>query len=152
MSSLNTFKKMYKEKQLLRNFLTEKNLRSSSKRNTILKTFLKEEGHVTAEELYRKVNKEDPSIGIATVYRTLKLFHEAGLARMSRFEKGEAHYEHDYQHAHHDHLICLKCGSITEFKNPAIEENQDKIAKKYKFEITSHRLELYGKCSKCSSK
>ncbi len=143
---------MLKEKRLLRNFLSEKNLRDSSKRNTVLKTFLKEEGHVTAEELYKKVNKKDPSIGIATVYRTLKLFHEAGLARMSRFEKGEAHYEHSYLHTHHDHLICLKCGKITEFKNPDIEETQEKIARKHKFKITSHRLELYGTCSKCASK
>ena len=143
---------MLKEKQLLKNYLSEKNLRGSSKRNTILKTFLNEEGHITAEELYQKVSKEDSSIGIATVYRTLKLFREAGLARMSRFEKGEALYEHDYLHSHHDHLICLKCGKIIEFKNPEIEETQEKIAGKHKFKITSHRLELYGTCSKCSSK
>jgi Fur family ferric uptake transcriptional regulator len=130
----------------------EKNLRESSKRNSILRIFLKEEGHITAEGLYKKVNKEDSSIGIATVYRTLKLFHEAGLARMSRFEKGEAYYEHNYLHTHHDHLICLKCGQISEFKNPDIEETQEKIARKHKFKITSHRLELYGTCSKCSSK
>ena len=143
---------MYKEKQLLRNFLSKKNLRHSSKRNTILKAFLKEEGHITAEELHKKVNEEDPSIGIATIYRNLKLFHDAGLARMSRFEKGEAHYEHNYLHTHHDHLICLKCGKIIEFKNPEIEETQEKVAWEHKFKITSHRLELYGTCSKCSSK
>ena len=143
---------MLKEKQLLKNYLSEKNLRGSSKRNTILKTFLNEEGHITAEELYQKVSKEDSSIGIATVYRTLKLFREAGLARMSRFEKGEALYEHNYLHSHHDHLICLKCGKIIEFKNPEIEETQEKVAWEHKFKITSHRLELYGTCSKCSSK
>ena len=143
---------MLKEKQLLKNYLSEKNLRGSSKRNTILKIFLKEEGHITAEELYQKVSNEDSSIGIATVYRTLKLFREAGLARMSRFKKGDAQYEHNYLHSHHDHLICMKCGKIIEFKNPDIEENQEKIARRHKFKITSHRLELYGTCSKCSSK
>ena len=145
-------KNISKEEQLLKKFLEEKNLRSSTKRTTILKSFLKEEGHITAEELYRKVVRNDRSIGIATVYRTLKLFHEAGLARMSRFGKWEAHYEHNYQHTHHDHLLCLKCGNIIEFENPDIEKIQERIAKKHRFNIASHRLELYGKCSECSSK
>lgn len=142
---------MFKENQLLKIFLLEKNLRNSSKRHIILEAFLKEEGHVTAEELYKKVVKKNPSIGIATVYRTLKLFHEAGLARISKFGKGETHYEHNYMHQHHDHLICLKCGQIIEFANPEIEKIQERVAKKHKFNVTSHRLELFGRCSNCSS-
>ncbi len=141
---------MTKEDQILSNFLTEKNLRRSSRRKIILEAFLKEEGHITAEELYKKVVKKDSSIGIATVYRSLKIFQEAGLARMSRFGKEEARYEHEYMHSHHDHLVCIKCGEIIEFENTAIEELQEKIAKKHKFKITSHRLDLFGTCSKCS--
>lgn len=143
---------MFKESQLLKNFLLEKNLRITSKRSIILEAFLKEEGHITAEDLYKKVIKKDPSIGIATVYRTLKLLHEAGLARMGRFGKGEARYEHNYLHGHHDHLICKQCGKIIEFENPQIEKMQELIAKKHNFKITSHRLEMYGTCKKCSSK
>lgn len=143
---------MFKEKQLLTDYLFKKNLRSSSKRNIILKTFLKTEGHITAEELYRKVAKKDPSIGIATIYRTLKLFHEAGLASTSQFGQGETRYEHQYMHNHHDHLICRQCGQIIEFENSEIEKIQERIARRHKFKIASHRLELYGTCSNCSSK
>jgi len=143
---------MFKENLLLKNFLKKKNLRISSRRRIILKAFLKEEGHISAEELYKKVSKKDPSIGIATIYRTLKLFHEAGLARISQFGKGETRYEHAYLHDHHDHLICRQCGNIFEFENPEIEKIQERVAKKHKFKITSHRLELYGTCLNCSSK
>ena len=143
---------MSKEKQLLKKFLIEKNLRSTSRRSIILETFLKEEGHITAEELYRKVLKKDSSIGIATVYRALKLFNEAGIARMSQFGKGEALYEHNYLHGHHDHLICKQCGEIIEFENPEIEKIQERVASKHHFKITSHRLELYGLCLNCVSK
>ncbi len=113
---------MSKENLILKNFLAERNLRITSRRTIILEAFLKEEGHFTAEELYKKVVKINSSIGIATVYRTLKLFQEAGLARMSQFGKGEARYEHSYLHGHHDHLICKQCGIIMEFENPVIEK------------------------------
>lgn len=140
---------MIKEKQLLKDFLSNKNLRGSSKRSIILNAFLREEGHITAEALYRKIVKEHPSIGLATVYRNLKLFKEAGLARMSRFGKNEAYYEHNYMHTHHDHLICLSCGKIVEFENPDIEEIQERTARRYHFKTTSHRLEMYGRCAEC---
>lgn len=143
---------MLKEIQLLNKFIAKKNLRITSKRSIILEAFLKEEGHITAEDLYKKIAKKKSSIGIATVYRTLKLLQEAGLARMSQFGKGEARYEHNYLHGHHDHLICKQCGKIIEFENPQIEKMQERIAKKHSFEITSHRLEMYGTCSKCSPK
>ncbi len=140
---------MKREEQLLDKFLSTQNLRGSAKRSIILKAFLAEEGHITAEGLYKKVVKKDPSLGLATVYRNLKLFREAGLARMSRFGKNEAYYEHDYMHGHHDHLVCLSCGSIVEFENPDIEEIQERTAERYQFKITSHRLELYGRCAEC---
>jgi Fur family ferric uptake transcriptional regulator len=143
---------MSKEIIVLKNFLAKKNLRITSRRTTILETFLKEEGHFTAEELYKKVVKKNSSIGIATVYRTLKLFQEAGLARRSQFGRGEARYEHNYLHGHHDHLICKQCGKIMEFENPVIEKLQEQIANKHQFKVTSHRLEMFGICSKCDSK
>lgn len=143
---------MSKENLILKNFLAERNLRITSRRTIILEAFLREEGHFSAEELYKKVVKKNSSIGIATVYRTLKLFQEAGLARMSQFGKGEARYEHNYLHGHHDHLICRQCGKIMEFENPVIEKLQKQIAKKHHFKVTSHRLEMFGICSNCISK
>ncbi len=146
-------KNISKEKQILNNFLIRKNLHSSSRRNIILEAFLKEDGHITPEELYGKVVQEYPSIGIATVYRTLKLFYGAGIARVSRLGKRKATYERNYLHNnHHDHFVCKQCGDIIEFKNPEIKEIQERITNKYKFNITSHLLEFYGRCSNCSFK
>lgn len=143
---------MLKENQCLKNFIKKKNLRMSSKRDLILETFLKQEEHINAEELYQKVVKKDSSIGLTTVYRTLKLFEDAGLARVCQFGKNEIRYEHCYLHNHHDHLICEVCGKVIEFENPVIEKLQEQVARQHKFDINFHRLELYGTCFTCKKK
>jgi Fur family ferric uptake transcriptional regulator len=80
----------------------------------------------------------------------LKLLTEAGLAREVRFGDGRTHYEHNYKHEHHDHMICVKCGKIIEFFSPELEALQDEMALKYKFELTSHSLRMWGYCFDCS--
>src|SRR6201989_702730 len=101
------------------------------------------------EDLYQLVKKEDPTVGQTTVYRTLKLLTEAGLAREVRFGDGRAHYEHNYKHQHHDHMICSECGKIIEFYSPELEALQDAMAAKHRFELTEHLLRMIGICADC---
>lgn len=92
---------------------------------------------------------ENSSIGLATIYRTLNLFCESGLAEQRQFGDGQARYELVYNVNHHDHLICQECKRIIEFRNEEIEVLQKKVAEKNDFKIFSHKLELYGLCSDC---
>jgi Fur family ferric uptake transcriptional regulator len=133
----------------LAEYLTGQGLKSTRQRDEILNIFVSAGRHLSAEELYLLVKKSDPAIGYATVYRTLKLLAEAGLAEERHFEDGFNRYEYKATDGHHDHLICTKCGSIIEFENEQIEQLQYHVAKKNRFLVQNHRLELYGLCSGC---
>ncbi len=133
----------------LTEYLTGQGLRSTSQRDAILRVFVNAGRHVSAEELYAQVRKVHPGIGYATVYRTLKLLAGAGIAEERRFEDGFTRYEYKATKEHHDHLICTKCGAILEFENERIESLQQDVARKNRFKVTSHKLELYGLCSEC---
>lgn len=130
-------------------YLADSGLKSTRQRDLVVKTFFQATGHVSIEELYRQVRKKDPKVGLVTVYRTLKLLREAGLAEERRF--GDRHALYEKQSSHHDHLICTHCGKIVEFENDAIEEMQDDVARKYGFAILFHKHELYGLCKECRS-
>ena len=136
----------------LAEYLTGQGLKSTRQRDEILNIFVAAGRHLSAEELYLLVKKSDPAIGYATVYRTLKLLAEAGLAEERRFEDGFTRYEHRSTDSHHDHLICTQCGAIIEFENERIEALQQDVAKKNRFLVQSHKLELYGLCSECRGK
>ncbi len=133
--------------ETLNRYLAEKGLKQTRQRQAIVSTFLKTNRHIKIEELLREVQKQEPSIGYVTVYRTLLLLKECGLAHQRNFGDGQSLFEKAGHH--HDHMICIKCGSITEFEDDKIEELQDKIAKKNNFKIVSHRHEIYGCCSRC---
>ena len=135
----------------LSGYLAGQGLRSTSQRDAILKTFIEAGQHLSAEELYARVKKTHPGIGYATIYRTLKLLAEAGLVEERRFEDGFTRFEYKNTDAHHDHLICTRCGVIIEFENERIEALQDDVARKKGFKVQSHNLELYGLCAACSS-
>ena len=136
----------------LARYIETKGLRSTNQRDRILQVFVSAGRHLSAEELYALVRKDQPGIGYATVYRTLKLLAEAGLAQERRFEDGFTRYEHTSPDAHHDHLICTGCGTIIEFENERIESLQQDVAKKNHFQVLSHKLELYGLCAACRKK
>lgn len=140
---------MEKEEEILKEHIAKNKMRITRQREIILKAFLNIESHVSAEELYKEAHKKDPTIGLATIYRTINLFCKCGLAQQRDFGDGETRYEHLFNHKHHDHLICKSCGKITEFENPDIERLQTKVARSHKFEAYSHRLELYGLCEAC---
>ncbi|MBA3013718.1 MAG: transcriptional repressor [Proteobacteria bacterium] len=130
-------------------FLSKQNLRLTGQRQLIVNAFLKHKGHISSEELYRKVQKTSPDIGFTTVYRTLKLLSEAGLATSKNFGNGYARFESTNQQEHHDHLICTKCGKIVEFVNDQIETLQNGIAQRHGFMVTDHTLDIYGICQDC---
>jgi Fur family transcriptional regulator, ferric uptake regulator len=140
------------ERLILEDYLRERGQKMTRPRETVLEAFLKLERHVTAEELFAAAQRLDPSIGQATVFRTIKLLADAGLAREACPDEGARRYEHSYKHEHHDHLVCLGCGAIVEFKDPAIERAQDAIYVKYGYRPSNHRLELEGYCPVCAKK
>ena len=138
------------ERESLANYLDGMGLKHTKQRDVILVAFLESAEHVSAEQLYQEVRKRSPGIGYTTVYRTLKLLVDAGLAQERRFDDGLTRYE--IEHAHHDHLVCLKCGKIIEFESELIEDTQEKIAVEYGFKVLRHRHELYGHCLSCQEK
>jgi len=138
-----------REKTLFAQYLQAHGLKHSQQRQLILETFLGMPRHLTAEELHRQVADVDPGIGLSTVYRTLRLFCDAGLAKQRHFHEGRSCFEQAIDANHHDHLICEKCGEIVEFECQEIEDLQVAMAKKHRYTLTRHRLELYGLCQSC---
>jgi Fur family ferric uptake transcriptional regulator len=128
--------------------LRRQHLKSTAQRDTIAKAFLDTQRHISVEELYNEVRRRNPRIGYATVYRTMKLLKECGVAAERHFRDGEARYE-SAQKRHHDHLICESCGKIVEFEEPRIEALQEAVAKRMGFRFTGHKMELYGRCRDC---
>lgn len=139
------------EKSIFDEHIQASGLRRTAQRNLILETFLSTEEHLTSDDLYWIVQKKDASIGQTTVYRTLKLLTEAGLAREVRFGDNKTYYEHHYNHEHHDHMICTQCGRVIEFFSADIEALQDEMAGKFGFHPTHHSLRLWGVCHECQS-
>jgi Fur family ferric uptake transcriptional regulator len=118
-------------------------LRMTEQRRTIAAVLEGSDDHPHVEELYARASEVDPRISLATVYRTVKLFEEAGIIEKLEFRDGRARYE-DAEREHHDHLIDIQSGEVIEFVDPEIEELQEKIARKLGYELRGHRLELYG--------
>lgn len=129
--------------------LRERALKSTAQRDDIARVFFANDGHISVEELYREVKRVNPGVGYATVYRTVRLLRECGLAAERHFHDGEARFENVEEEHHHDHLICERCGRIVEFANDAIEKLQENVAQKLGFVITRHKMELYGVCAEC---
>lgn len=140
---------MTEEQEIFHQHIQKRGLKRTAQRDLILDVFLRNEGHVSGEDLYRLVSEQDPTVGQTTVYRTLRLLTDSGLAREVRFGDGRAHYEHNYKHEHHDHMICSECGKIIEFYSPELEAIQDAMAAKHRFELTSHLLRMIGICAEC---
>jgi Fur family ferric uptake transcriptional regulator len=132
--------------QKLTDHLARHGLKQTHQREAILNAFISADGHLTSEEIHERVRGGNPEIGAATVYRTLKLFCEAGIANAHHFRDGVTLYEHTS--SHHDHLICTDCGAIIEFEAKAIEKEQDRIARGHGFRLLRHRHILYGACIK----
>jgi Fur family ferric uptake transcriptional regulator len=137
---------------ILVRYMAQHGLKSTRQRTLIVDAFFDQGGHVSVDELVGQVRRRDPHVSTATVYRTMKLLTDCGLAHARHFGDGQTRYESAAGREHHDHLICTSCHSIVEFENDRIEEQQQAVAKKHGFKLTGHKMELYGLCRDCQLK
>ncbi len=125
-------------------------LKHTGQRDAILRTFLDTRDHLSTDELYRLVRKKDERIGFTTVYRTLKLLSECGLASEVAFNDGIARYEHQYNRRNHHHMVCTECGSSVEFFSSEIERIEREVGRKHKYITSRHTFQIYGVCENCA--
>ena len=130
-------------------FIAQRGLKQSRQRSLIVETFYAMGGHVPVDRLVAEVRRHEPRVSVATVYRTMKLLAECGLAVPRQFGEAQTLYEPGGGRGHHDHLICTACGRIVEFENDRIEALQRRVARNHGFEVESHKLEMYGRCAEC---
>lgn len=119
------------------------------RRNKVIEALDSANEHLTVDEIFELARKLDPKIGYTTVWRTLKLLESRGIAAAQKFHDGLTRYEKITPKTHHDHMICTKCGAVEEFYDPSVEKTQKKLADLHKFELISHKMELYGYCKRC---
>ena len=131
-------------------WIAARGLKTTRQRDLIVDTFFSQSGHLSVDELLGQVTARDATIGAATVYRTMKILTDSGLASARHFEGGQTRYEAAIDRHHHDHLICTSCGNILEFENERIESLQESVAAEHGFTVTHHKLELYGLCRACN--
>jgi Fur family transcriptional regulator, ferric uptake regulator len=137
---------------ILHRHLRKVGLKHTEQRDTILHTFLETHDHLSTDELFRLVRKKDPKIGFTTVYRTLKLLAECGLASEVAFHDGIARYEHQYNRRSHHHMVCTECGGSVEFFSPELEQLEKAIGKKHRYLTARHTFQIYGVCEDCQKK
>jgi Fur family ferric uptake transcriptional regulator len=131
-------------------FLGRSGLKTTRQRDRIVRAFFAAGRHVSAEELYHRLQTEDRGIGLVTVYRTLKLLREAGLATGRQFGDTYTRFDPNPADRPHDHLICTRCGKIQEFEDASLHAVREKAARHLGFTVTEHKLELYGFCRECT--
>src|SRR5262252_10017061 len=139
----------WKKDEILSQYMIQHGLKHTRQRSLIIDTFFATGGHLSVEEVLSKVREQDSKVSMATVYRTMKLLSECGLAHARNFGDGQTRYEAAVGRHHHDHLICTQCGTIVEFENDRIETLQEMVARRHGFRVISHKMELYGLCRNC---
>jgi Fur family transcriptional regulator, ferric uptake regulator len=143
---------MREAEQILYRHLKSVGLKHTGQRDTILRTFLETREHLSTDELFRLVKKKDPRIGFTTVYRTLKLLAECGLASEVAFHDGVARFEHQYNRRSHHHMVCTRCGGSVEFFSPEVGKLEQEIGRKHRYLTTRHTFQIYGLCESCRQK
>lgn len=134
------------------NYLQANQLKSSKIRDVIVEHILQIQGHFTVDNIYQDIYETEPGIGIATVYRTVKLLVEGGILMEHTFGEKKGWFEIvDLKLQPHDHLICTSCGAIIEFNSREFETIKNQVATAHRFNILSHKLEIYGLCSHCQN-
>src|SRR6266481_6532295 len=134
---------------ILHKHLKRVGLKQTAQRDTILRAFLETREHLSTDELHRLVQKKDPRIGYTTVYRTLKLLAECGLASEVAFHDGIARYEHQYNRRSHHHMVCTECGASVEFFSEQVGAIEREIGHKHRYVTTRHTFQIYGVCEEC---
>ncbi|MFA5087726.1 MAG: transcriptional repressor [Candidatus Omnitrophota bacterium] len=143
---------MKEEKRIFDNYVKEEGLNASAKRDCVLKAFLGTKKHVSAEELYSMVKKECPEIGYTTVYRTLKMIADCGLAELVDFEDGVKRFEPRHGKEDHAHFICTECGKSFEVFAEPLRNLGFELAKAKGFVPQKQRFEIFGLCNRCKQK
>jgi len=146
-------REMVREAQaILHRHLKRVGLKQTAQRDTILRTFLETRDHLSTDELHRLVQRKDSGIGYTTVYRTLKLLADCGLASEVAFHDGVSRYEHQYNRRSHHHMVCTECGSSVEFFSQEVGQLELEIGHKYHYLTTRHTFQIYGICEECRGK
>ena len=135
-----------------RGYLRENGLPLTSAREAILGGILATEGHFDADELHDILKRSGRALSPATIYRALPLFVRSGILKETLPARGRARYEHAWGHEHHDHLECVSCGRVIEFKDDALEQLQTKVCRTHGFTPMEHRLSITGHCAQCRSR
>ena len=138
------------EERVFEGFLRRRGLKFTSVRRQLLRKIFDMKDHFTAEQLLERLKSADVRVSKATVYRTLAVMLECDLLRSHDFGEGSLFYEHSYGHGHHDHLFCVSCKVIIEFRDDRIEELQKRAAQEFGFRMLSHTLKIYGLCRQCA--
>ena len=137
---------------IFRQYLKEKGLFYSKQREQILAAFIKTRNHPTVDDLYNTIRKKYSKIGLATVYRTMRVICDCDLAMEVDFGDGVRRFEYKFHRQHHHHLICIKCGRVIEVTSNQLESVQKKLAKQHNFAPTRDTMKIFGLCSKCKNK
>jgi Fur family ferric uptake transcriptional regulator len=138
-----------KEKDVFEKYLKGRSLKFTPERRAILEEVFSLHTHFDVETLFAKLHQKKANVSRATIYRMIPLLLDSGLVREAVRCKDMVVYEHVYGHRHHDHMVCIKCGKIIEFRNERIEELQNEVCRKHKFKPVEHRLGIRGYCKDC---
>ncbi len=149
--SLSFGKQRFLAQERLHSHLSLRNLRLTPQRQAVFEAVLRDGGHFEAEGLAEYLRNHRPRVSRATVYRTLELMRECHLLEKLDFEDQGSFYELTLPGGHHDHLICVKCGLVTEFNDPPLEKLQQGVCQRYGFKETHHSLRIFGLCEACSA-
>jgi Fur family ferric uptake transcriptional regulator len=143
---------MKSEMKKFKEYLKSGGLSFTTERRQILEGVFSIDGHFDVDELYDRLRKRRMRISRATIYRSIPLLIESGMIKEALRCQKNVRYEHVFGHEHHDHMVCLRCGKVIEFKEDRIEKLQDEVCRRYDFESMDHRLGIRGYCKKCQSK
>jgi len=130
-------------------YINEQGLKFSKRRAAVIEYFVNADRHFTVEQLHIELRKKYPGLGYSTVYRTLKLLVDSGVATVHHFGEEDARFELVHKEEHHDHFVCRQCGRIVEFHHRGIERLQHKVARSLGFTVDEHELQLFGLCGAC---
>jgi Fur family ferric uptake transcriptional regulator len=140
------------EVELFRSFISKKGLRNTPEREELIREIFAGQGHFDVDELYLRLRRKGSRVSKASIYRNIPLIIECQLIREVWHENGHMHYEPIYGYGHHCHLRCLRCGKVVEFVEKDMKKLEERLARKYKFKIEDHRLDVVGYCQECQEK
>jgi len=145
-------KDIAEQMELFSTYLKKNGLKMTRQREVVVESFLRTDGHLSTDELYQLVKKRHKNVGFTTVFRTLKALTDCGLARETDLSDGRTRFEHLYNRPHHHHIVCMECNRTIEFLSPELEQLQEQIVSRYRFQSIRHQLQIFGVCNDCQNR